>query len=71
MEGHSICVLFSNPPDGGPAHLNDEQAPGNNGGNRWNRTGTSFDGLGLSPSVDCTQTDAHCWHGFVTNGQVT
>lgn len=82
-EGHSICVLFENPPDGGPAHPDDPECPGNNGGRRWRRTGTDVGDLSLHPSVDCTRgencprTDhsecshAACWHGVVENGVLT
>ena len=33
---------------------------------RWEISGTGFDDITLKPSVDCK-----CWHGFVTNGEVT
>lgn len=80
-EGHSVAVLFENPSDGGPAHPNDEQCTGNNRGRRWWRTGSTFQELTLSPSLDCTTSEgcpksdhaqcshAHCWHGFVTSGE--
>jgi len=33
---------------------------------RWEVSGTDFNDLTLSPSADCG-----CWHGFITNGEVT
>lgn len=82
-DGHSVCVLFSNPPDGGAAHPDDSSSPGNSAGRRWLRTGSTFDDLTLSPSVDCTTSEGcdkpdhaqcshtHCWHGNVLGGQIT
>lgn len=79
-EGHSVCVLFENPPDGGPAHPPDPGCPGNNRGRRWRRTGDTFETMSLAPSVDCTTSEgcdktdhrqcshAHCWHGNVERG---
>lgn len=34
----------------------------------WHRTGTTFDDLTLSPSVDAS-AHGH-WHGFIENGEV-
>lgn len=87
-EGHAVCVLFANPPDGGPPYPDDDQCPGNSKGRRWQRLGgdhlgSSFEDLTLAPSVDCTRGEGcdksdhsqcshtHCWHGSVTNGEVT
>lgn len=82
-EGHHVCVLFENPPDGGAAHPNDDSAPGNNSGRRWTLTGDILEMLTLSPSINCITAErcpkpshercshAHCWHGFVTGGEVT
>lgn len=79
-DGHSVCVLFANPLDGGTAHPDDPACPGNSAGRRWARTGSTFDDLTLSPSVDCTGAEGcdqsehskcshtHCWHGHVENG---
>lgn len=38
---------------------------------RWTVSGTSFEDLTLSPSVDLTVGNPGCWHGFVINGDVT
>lgn len=82
QEGHSVCVLFDNPPDGGPKHPDDASVPGNSKGRRWIRSGATFDDLTLSPSVNCQTSEGcdkpdhaqcshtHCWHGFVENGVV-
>ena len=68
---HNVGVLFSNPPDGGPAAPNDENIIANYKGKRWTRTGTTFDDLSIAPSIDCTGSDPMCWHGHVLNGVVT
>lgn len=70
-EGHSVAVLFSNPPDGGPAHPPDGDMIGDNDGKRWAREGSTFEDLSIEPSIDCTRSDAHCWHGRVRRGKVT
>jgi hypothetical protein len=54
--GYRICVPFRG--RGAPA---DE-----NGGIQWGVSGTGFDNLTLTPSVNTRP-----WHGFVTNGEVT
>jgi hypothetical protein len=81
-DGHSVCVLFANPPDGGPPHPDDSSCPGNSRGRRWQRTGSTFDDMSLNPSVDCTTAEScdrpehsmcshtHCWHGHVWQGGV-
>lgn len=38
------------------------------GPGRWGASGTSFDDLTLTPSVNVSHEH---WHGFVTNGEVT
>lgn len=64
-EGHSVLVLFANPPDGGPATPAGSSPPGENDGKRWMQSGDDLWRLTLSPSLDCS-----CgWHGFVTNGE--
>ena len=60
---HFIAVFFANPLDGGaalPAPSDSQNAY------RWQRTGETFDILTLIPSIN-----APCWHGFVTNGEIT
>lgn len=83
LEGHAIAVLFANPPDGGPPHPDDPGCVGNNGGKRWTQASEiGLDDLTLSPSVDCTRGEGcprdehsscshtHCWHGFITGGEI-
>lgn len=39
---------------------------------RWQVSGTGFNDLTLKPSIDLTSAQRpNCWHGFVTNGDVT
>lgn len=54
-------IAFSNPLDGGEAHVN-------NGEPIWDRSGESFDDLTLTPSIQ--RGDGCGWHGFITNGEV-
>lgn len=64
----NICVLFRNPLDGGQGAPEGCGLPGDNGGERWERAGSTFETLTLSPSVDCSRC-GH-WHGFVAKGDV-
>lgn len=57
-----LYVPFANPLDGGPAMPNSR-------GCSWQRTGDTFESLSLTPSVDASE--GGCWHGFITNGEVT
>jgi hypothetical protein len=57
---HSILIWFEgrgSPPDYTPLP-------------RWKATGSSFDDLTLSPSIDLTRGQPDEWHGFITNGEV-
>jgi hypothetical protein len=39
---------------------------------RWHIVGgTCLDDLSLSPSIDCTPSNPNCWHGCITNGEVS
>lgn len=58
-KGHSVLAYFRD--RGVPVDV--KPGPG-----RWVVSGTSLADLTLSPSVDC---GAGCWHGFITNGDVT
>lgn len=53
-----ITVHFANP-------INPTDVPNPRG---WLRTGTDFESISLSPSINVE--GAHTWHGFVTNGEV-
>jgi hypothetical protein len=65
---HKCFVPFVNPIDGGPPEVRKHL---------WQRTGDTFETLTLTPSVDYTKydngtlRDASCWHGFITNGDVS
>jgi hypothetical protein len=60
---HFIGIHFANPLGGGPALAAPSGSPNPE---RWERTGDTFDTLSIIPSID-----AKCWHGFITNGEVT
>lgn len=65
---HRLGVKFANPLDGG------DPLPDEVGAHRWQRTGETFETLTLSPSIDASATTQYggpCWHGFITNGEVT
>jgi hypothetical protein len=58
---HRVCIPFANPEDGqGPVYS----------GLGWQRTGETFDDLTLTPSIQ-RELPARCWHGYVTNGEVS
>lgn len=58
---HQVCVPFANPADGlGPTYP----------GHGWTRSGDTFETLTLTPSIQRVFPN-RCWHGFVTNGEVT
>lgn len=65
---HRVYVPFANPLDDGLPEVRRHL---------WTRTGDTFETLSLSPSVDYTKydngatRDPTCWHGHVTNGEVT
>lgn len=61
---HPVIVSIANPLDGGPPFDAEANRP------RWQRTGDDFDTLTLTPSIQRI-APARCWHGFVTNGEVT
>lgn len=84
-EGHTIAVLFANPPDGGLPHPDDPGVVGNNGGKRWT-IARQTDGadpdmielLTLAPSIDCTRGEgcprsdhAACSHTHCWHGVLT
>lgn len=57
---HPVHVCFSNPVDGqGQVHKI-----------AWERSGDTFENLTLTPSIQ-REFPARCWHGHVTNGEVT
>ena len=42
-----------------------------NGQNTWEARGEFPDTLSLFPSVNADSPSYPCWHGFITNGEVT
>jgi hypothetical protein len=77
---HGLLIWFSNPVGAPPAPA--ECTPTD----RWSMSGTGLHDLTLSPSVNCQIGPAYpehnlkagecvpgrlCWHGFITNGEVT
>ncbi len=71
---HRLAVAFANPVDGG------QKMTGQSGPKYWwQRTGETFDDLTLGPSIDASDCiwrhdgtiQTPCWHGFITNGEVT
>lgn len=60
--GRPLFVSFTNPEDGlGKIH---EKAT------TWERTGTTFEDLTLTPSILRADHNGCRWHGFITNGEV-
>ncbi len=58
QSGHRVTIYFANPMDGrSPAC----------GVPLWQRTGSSFAELTVSPSGDA---HAQCWHGIIKNGEI-
>lgn len=72
---HRIGVLFLNTLDSAPsvpavdglAYSGEEIEDYNNEGNRWARSGLTFEDLTLSPSLEL---DGH-WHGVISCGEVS
>ncbi len=63
---HRLAVMFLNPIDGQPPAEGQNQL--------WKRTGDTFETLSLLPSIDASESPlgfGGCWHGFITNGQIT
>ena len=57
-----LGVFFANPIDGKP-HTDDVDLQ-----HLWTRSGTTFDDLTLTPSIDASAS-GH-WHGFITGGLI-
>ena len=69
---HAIIVSFANPinapvapPDSG-SQSRPDPVTGLCHPTRWTISGTGLDDLTLSPSVDVI-----CWHGYITNGEIS
>lgn len=67
IKSHSIAVSFA-----GRGVL-DHQGSHNSKGkpSRWVVSGTHFADLTLHPSIDLTRSLPDCWHGHITNGEIT
>lgn len=63
-----LGALFLNCPDGATSQPNDPDFTMNNWGNRWSRSGLTFDDLTLSPAIDAS-ADGH-WHGHINDGNL-
>ena len=64
---HRLVVWFKNPIDGLPPQFTKYL---------WDRKGENFENLTLFPSINASnfvdkETGVVCWHGFITNGEVT
>ena len=62
-----LPVLFLNNPDGSKAAPDDPKDPNNNSGNRWSRSGLTWDDLTLSPEINASE--AGHWRGSVVDGE--
>lgn len=75
---HKLAVMFSNPVDGLSRCDKCKYT--------WNRTGETFETMTLGPSIDASgnltdvggpnggnvgMVQTPCWHGYITNGEVT
>lgn len=56
-----LHIWFADPIDGGSSKAPDPQ-------HGWIRSGSSFETLSITPSVDCSRC-GH-WHGFITGGEI-
>lgn len=68
---HGLIVPFANP-QGAPACPADHGPINSNPGQPrppWAMSGTGLQDLTLSPSIDVGAD--HCWHGYITNGEIT
>lgn len=68
---HGLLIPFANPPNGvpvpsdhGPTSRDAQSRP------RWVVSGSSLNDLTLTPSI-AVGKNPECWHGFITNGEVT
>jgi hypothetical protein len=60
---HRLAVFFENPADGLPPERSVKY--------RWHREGEAFESLTLTPSINAQVADPTCWHGFITNGDIS
>ncbi len=63
-----IYVFFLNPIGGNPSVPRGTLLHGENWGNRWARSGMTFDDLTLSPAIDASK--AGHWKGKILDGEL-
>lgn len=74
---HGLIIPFANPrnapacPSGFGPIARKEKPEDPDVHPRWTMSGEGFDNLTLTPSVDVGGKGSSCWHGFITNGEVT
>lgn len=68
---HGVLIVFSNPPSNiiPPVNFGPTSKANKSIHPRWTVSGNALDNLTLVPSVDVG--DPSCWHGFITNGEVS
>lgn len=66
---NQLTVLFLNTLAGAHSVEDNEAIPGNNGGQRWARSGLTFEDLTLSPRIDASHSG--CWTGEIIEGVLT
>lgn len=68
---HGVLVVFSNPRNAPvpPADFGPHSKSDPNVHPRWTMSGNAIEDLTLTPSVDVGKPS--CWHGHITNGEVT
>lgn len=78
--GCMLGVRFTNPIGGGPPSPPDDNQVADNNGKRWQVvTGTTFETLTISPSIDVTKdengqllpVEQQHWHGHIQSGVCT
>lgn len=70
---HGVLVHFANPRGVPVAPANAGSRNRSGAPSRWTVSGTGYADLTLTPSVDVGGAEGtqSCWHGFITNGEVT
>ena len=68
---HGVLIPFANPRNAPPCPPNHGPTNKNEGKDRprWQMSGTGLHDLTLQPSIDVG--DPTCWHGYITNGEVS
>lgn len=66
---HAVQVSFANPRGCAPAPADAGSQSRNGGPSRWTMSGTGLHDLTLTPSVAVGTPE--CWHGHITNGEIS